>query len=295
MDLRVLNYFLTVAQERTISKAAAVLHLSQPTLSKQLKDLETELGVQLFTRGNREITLTTDGVYLQKRGREILSLVDATTNNLTHNQVVSGIISIGAGETQAFQLIAVIINDLRQRYPDINLQLFSGTADEVKERIDQGLLDFGLVIDPVDKQRYEFVRLPVSDHWGVLVADDHPIAAHSTVDAATLAQYPLLISGQSLVCQQISNWFGANLDQLDVVGTYTLLYNASLLVKTSNNAALCIDGIINTKENGLKFIPLNPPLTVNTNIIWKKGQVFSSASQVFKEALTNQTNQTPTH
>lgn len=151
MDLRVLNYFLTVAQEKTISKAAEVLHLSQPTLSKQLKDLEVELGIQLFTRGNREITLTTDGIYLQKRGREILSLVDTTTNNLTHNQVVSGTISIGAGETQAFQLIAMIINDLRQRYPDITLQLFSGTADEVKERIDQGLLDFGLVIDPVDK------------------------------------------------------------------------------------------------------------------------------------------------
>lgn len=107
------------------------------------------------------------------------------------------------------------------------------------------------------------------------------------MDATTLAQYPLLISGQSLVHQQISNWFGVNLDQLEVVGTYTLLYNASLLVKTSNNAALCIDGIINTKENSLKFIPLNPPLTVNTNIIWKKGQVFSSASQVFRDTLIN--------
>lgn len=287
MDIRVLNYFLTVAQEKTISKAAEVLHLSQPTLSKQLKDLESELGVQLFTRGNREITLTTDGIYLQKRGREILSLVETTTTNLTHKTVVSGSISIGSGETQAFQLIAVIINDLRQRYPDITVQLFSGSADEVKERIDQGLLDFGLVIDPVEKQRYEYVRLPMSDHWGVLVADDHPLASQSTVDATTLAQYPLLISGQSLVHQQISNWFGVNLDQLEVVGTYTLLYNASLLVKTSNNAALCIDGIINTKENSLKFIPLNPPLTVNTNIIWKKGQVFSSASQVFRDTLIN--------
>lgn len=139
-----------------------------------MKDLESELGVQLFTRGNREITLTTDGIYLQKRGREILSLVETTTTNLTHKTVVSGSISIGSGETQAFQLIAVIINDLRQRYPDITVQLFSGSADEVKERIDQGLLDFGLVIDPVEKQRYEYVRLPMSDHWGVLVADDHP-------------------------------------------------------------------------------------------------------------------------
>ncbi|KRM23643.1 LysR family transcriptional regulator [Latilactobacillus graminis] len=285
MELRVLHYFLTVAREKTISKAATVLHLSQPTLSKQLKDLETELGTQLFTRGNREITLTPDGSYFQKRGAEILALVDTTIGNLTQNTIVSGTISIGAGETQAFQLIAVIINDLQQRYPDINLQLYSGSADEVKERIDQGLLDFGLVIDPVEKQRYEYVRLPLSDRWGVLVADDHPLATQTTVNPTTLATYPLLISSQSLVHQQISDWFGMHLEQLDIIGTYTLLYNASLLVKTGKSAALCIDGIINTQDNGLKFIPLDPPLTVNTNIIWKKDQVFSSASQAFHDAL----------
>ncbi|MDU5333255.1 LysR family transcriptional regulator [Enterococcus sp.] len=289
MELRVLNYFLTVAREKTISKAAEVLHLSQPTLSKQLKDLEDELGVQLFIRGNREISLTEDGVYLQNRGKEILSLVDTTTSNLQKNEVIGGDIMIGSGETQAFQFLSTILNDLMSKHPDINVHMYSGNADDVKTKIDKGLLDFGLVIDPVEKQKYEYLPLPVSDRWGILVNEKHELAKNKLVIASDLAAYPLLISSQTLVNNQISEWLGGNLNNFKIAGSYNLLYNASLLVKEGSTVAFCIEGIINTKDSGLAFIPLKPALTSTISIIWKKKQVFSNAGKLFLKELTEAT------
>ncbi|MHC5230149.1 LysR family transcriptional regulator [Enterococcus sp. LJL99] len=285
MELRVLTYFLTVARERTISQAAKILHVSQPTLSKQLKELEEELGVQLFIRGNREITLTEDGVYLQNRGNEILSLVTTTTTNLQKNEVISGDLSIGGGETQAFQWISLIFNELIKEYPDIAIHLYSGNADDVKEKIDKGLLDFGLVIDPVDKQKYDYVRLPLADHWGILISENHSLATEQVITPKQLNNQPLLISNQSLVDNQLAEWLGGNLEHFHVVGTYNLLYNASLLVKESELVALCIDGIINTKDSGLAFVPFSPPLVASVNIIWKKKQVFSNVAKLFLEKL----------
>ncbi|MEI5993626.1 LysR family transcriptional regulator [Candidatus Enterococcus mansonii] len=285
MDLRVLNYFLTVAREKTISKAAEVLHLSQPTLSKQLKELEAELGVTLFERGNRFITLTEEGIYLVNRGKEILSLVESTTTNLLKNDVVSGEITIGGGETQAFKCIAEHLYELRKKHPDINVHLYSGNADDVLDKIDKGLLDFGLVIDPVEKQKYEYLRLPSADRWGILVNDLTPLHSLKNVTPKDIQHIPLLISNQSLVDNQLAEWLGGNIDHFNVMGTYNLLYNASLLVKQNVASALCIDGIINTAETNLTFIPLSPPLAANTNIVWKKNQVFSNASNALLTLL----------
>lgn len=285
MELRVLNYFFTVAREKTISKAAAVLHLSQPTLSKQLKDLEEELGVQLFIRGNREISLTEDGVYLQNRGKEILSLVDTTTSNLQKNEVIGGDILIGGGETQAFQFLSVILNDLMEKYPDINVHMYSGNADDVKDKIDKGLLDFGLVIDPVEKQKYEYLSLPIADRWGILVNKKHKLARKETVSPQDLKDHALLISNQTLVNNQLSEWLGGNLSNFNIIGSYNLLYNASLLVKAGQSAAFCIDGIIHTQNSGLVFIPLEPALTSRISIIWKRKQIFSNAGSLFLEKL----------
>lgn len=285
MELRVLNYFLTVANEKTISKAAKVLHLSQPTLSKQLKDLEDELGVQLFIRGNRQITLTEDGLYLQNRGKEIFSLVNTTTSNLQKNEVISGDIMIGGGETRAFQSISVLLNQLMATYPDIKVHLYSGNADDVKEKIDQGILDFGLVIDPVEKKKYEHIRLPIHDYWGILVNDDHDLATKKSVTPADLVDVPLIISRQTSVDGQLADWLGGNLSHFKIVGTYNLLYNASLLIKEGDAVALCIDGVINTKESGLSFIPFSPALAASTSIIWKKQQVFSNAASLFLKRL----------
>ncbi|MDT2759116.1 LysR family transcriptional regulator [Enterococcus xiangfangensis] len=285
MELRVLNYFLTVAQEKTISKAAEVLHLSQPTLSKQLKDLEEELGVQLFIRGNREISLTEDGVYLQNRGKEILALVDTTTSNLQKNEVIGGDIIIGGGETQTFRVLSVLLNDLMGSYPDVKVHMYSGNADDVKDKIDKGLLDFGLVIDPVEKQKYEYIPLPVSDRWGILVNNDHKLAKKSAVTPNDIHDQSLLISSQTLVNNQLSEWLGGNLNNFNIVGSYNLLYNASLFIKDGTSIAFCIDGIINTENNGLTFVPLMPELTSKTNLIWKKKQIFSNAAALFLERL----------
>lgn len=285
MELRVLTYFLTVAREKTISKAAEVLHLSQPTLSKQLKELEEELGVTLFLRGNRFITLTEDGIYLMNRGKEILSLVESTTTNLSKNEVISGQIAIGGGETQAFDFLGRILHELRDNYPEISIHLYSGNADDVLEKIDKGLLDFGLVIDPVEKQKYEYIRLPLIDSWGILVNTSHPLAYQKAVQPKDIQHIPLLISNQTFVDNQLSEWFGGNLDHLNIVGTYNLLYNASLLVKEGVASVLCIDGIVNTANTSLMFIPFSPPLTANINIVWKKDQIFSSAAKEFLRLL----------
>ncbi|MBP1042446.1 LysR family transcriptional regulator [Vagococcus sp. BWB3-3] len=289
MELRVLHYFLTVAQEKTISKAAEVLHVSQPTLSKQLKDLEDELGVQLFQRGNRQITLTDEGIYLQNRGKEIFSLVSTTTSNLQKNDVIGGNIMIGSGETQAFHYISQILNNLIEKYPDINVHLHSGNADDIKDKLDKGLLDFGVVIDPVEKNLYDHFKLPTPDNWGILVNEHHQLAKNQVIAPSDLVAIPLVISSQSLVDNQLTNWFGGNLGNFNVVGTYNLLYNASLLIKEGNTAALCLDGIINTKESGLVFIPLSPRLAVNVNVIWKRNQIFSKAASLFLETLNGAT------
>lgn len=291
MDLRVLNYFMTVAREKTISRAAETLYLSQPALSKQLKELETELGVQLFIRGNREITLTEEGTYLVNRGKEILSLVETTTANLKKNDIIGGDITIGGGETQAFQFISRILNVLLEQYPEINVHLYSGNADDIKEKIDKGLLDFGLVIDPVEKQKYDYLPLPLSDRWGILINDGHPLACKTQITSADLVEQPLLISSQSLVDNQLADWLGGNLSNYNVVGTYNLLYNASVLVKYGQTIALCIDGIINTKNLGLTFIPFAPPLTANISVIWKKNGTFSNVARLFFNELVHSASQ----
>ncbi|MGM9902660.1 hypothetical protein A5844_002494 [Enterococcus sp. 10A9_DIV0425] len=285
MELRVLNYFLTVAREKTISRAAEVLHLSQPTLSKQLKELEEELGVQLFIRGNREITLTEEGIYLQNRGQEILSLVEVTTTNLKATSVVSGKITFGSGETEGFSRIASLIHTLIAQYPDIKVELYSGNADDVLEKLDKGLLDFGLVIDPVSKQKYEYHQLTQQDQWGLLVNNEHPLAAKKRVTTQDIRDIPLLISNQSLVDNQLTQWLGTNLDYFNIVGTYNLLYNASLMVKENVASALCLDGIINTKGTNLTFIPLFPELSTTINIIWKKHRTLSNAANQFLNLL----------
>ncbi|MBC1531141.1 LysR family transcriptional regulator [Listeria booriae] len=281
MELRVLNYFLTVAREKTISRAAEVLHLSQPTLSKQLKEFEEALGVKLFIRGNRFITLTEEGIYLANKGKEIVSLVESTTANLLSDSTISGQIAIGAGETRAFEFIGQLLRDLRIEHPDIHFQLHSGNADDVLEKIDHGLLDFGLVIDPIEKQKYDSLQLPLVDYWGILVHSSHPLAKNKSITPTDIEDIPLLVSSQSFVDKQLAEWLGKNSNSLDIVGTYNLLYNASLLVKENMVSALCIDGIINTANTDLTFIPFSPSLTVNVNIIWKKNQTFSNASNAF--------------
>ncbi|PEM32631.1 LysR family transcriptional regulator [Bacillus wiedmannii] len=292
MEIRVLRYFIAVANEESISAAAKQLHLSQPTLSRQLKDLEMELGTDLFIRGNRKISLTEEGKYLFKKAKEIVDLADKTEANLKDSkEMISGEVYIGAGETEAMHLIAKTLKVLIKDYPNIRFHLYSGNADDIKSKLDSGLLDFGVVIEPTDKQKYEYAQLPAKDTWGVLMCKDSPLSDKQVISPVDLIDKPLFISRQSTVSNELTGWFGQSIDNLNIVATYNLLYNAALMVEEGIGYALCIDKIINTSGNSkLCFKPLQPKLEANLNIIWKKNQVFSNAAHAFINQLRNSMN-----
>lgn len=283
MDIRVLRYFIAVATQENISAAANALHLSQPTLSRQLNNLEEELGTTLFVRGNRKITLTDEGMFLLDRAKEIVDLVEKTEANFNQkSEIISGEIQIGAGETEAMQFIAQTIKKVVAHHPNIKFHLYSGNADDITTKLDSGLLDFGIVIEPANKQKYDYLKLPATDVWGVLMRKDSPLAEKAYIHPTDLLNKPLIISRQTAVSNELSGWLGEEIENLNVIGTYNLLYNASLLVKENIGYALCIDKLMNTSEEStLCFRPLSPKLEAGLNILWKKHQTFSSATKIF--------------
>ncbi|MCD2255628.1 LysR family transcriptional regulator [Agrilactobacillus fermenti] len=291
MELRVLGYLLAVAQEQTISGAAKILHLSQPTLSRQLRDLESELHTKLFIRGNRHITLTQAGTYLVEQSQQILDLVAKTTANLGTDQMITGDLTIGADETSGMLTLAKAFKELTQHYPKIKLHLYSADADTVLQRIDNGLIDFGLIIGPIVKDRYNFIDLPSKDSWGILMKKDDVLANHSAITPSMLKQRPLIISGQSTVNSQFGTWFGQNVAELNIVATYNLLYNAALLVQQDIGYALCLADIYQTQGTPLTFKRLHPNLTANLSLIWKQGLTLSPAAQAFLAILQAQLGQ----
>ncbi len=290
MELRVLRYFLAVAREENISAAADYLHLTQPTLSRQLMDLEEELGKKLFIRGNRKITLTEDGVLFRKRANEILDLVEKTESELRSvDEDIAGDIYIGGGESEAMRLVAQASHILQKRYPNIHYHLYSGNADDVGERLDKGLLDFGILIEPFDRKKYDSLRLPVRERWGVLMRKDSPLADCDYITPDDLKDKPLLHSRQSKVQDGIQAWFGYDIEELNIVGTYNLLYNASLMVEEGVCYALCLDKLINTTgDSNLCFRPLINQMTAGIDLVWKKYQVFSKAADKFLEIMREQ-------
>ena len=283
MEIRILRSFLAVAREQSISGAARALHISQPSLSRQIMELEEEVGATLFLRGNRKITLTDQGMLLRKRAEQIVDLVRKTEDEMAATEdTVSGTIRIGAGETHAFRTVAETVHALSERYPEIRFDLFSGNAEDVMERLDKGLVDFGVLIEPYDVAKYDYVRLPMQDVWGVLMRKDSPLAALDAVQAEDLRKVPLICSRQALGGGQLSSWFKSDYTKLNLVSSYNLLFNASLLAETGLGYVLCIDGILNTTgESNVCFRPLKPALTSQGNLVWKKYQIFSKASELF--------------
>ncbi len=291
MELRVLRYFLTIAREGSITNAANVLHVTQPTLSRQIHDLEEELGQRLFVRGSRNMRLTAEGMILRKRAEEIISMVDKTEAEFhSMSNVVSGDIYIGGGETEAVKLIAQIVCELRTAYPEIHYHLYSGNAEDVTERLDKGLLDFGLLIQPADISKYDYFNIPARDTWGVIMRKDIPLAKKETIRKEDLLNVPLICSRQVISEERHRNefaeWFGEDFDKLDIVTTFNLVYNAAIMVEAGVGYAITIDKIANTTESSsLCFRPLEPQLDSGLNIIWKKDQVFSAAAELFLEKL----------
>lgn len=287
MDIRVLQYFLAVARESSITKAAESLNMTQPPLSRQLKELEDELGKQLLIRGNRKVTLTEEGMILRKRAEEMVELMEKTKSEIiSSGENISGAIYIGGGETEGIRLIAKVAEKIQKKHPDISYHLFSGNADDVTERLDQGLLDFGVLIEPADIKKYDFIKLPAKDRWGLLMRRDHPLATKQAIKPENLQGIPLIASRQSLAHNELSGWLGKQYESLYIVSTYNLLYNASLMVEENVGCALCLDNIIPKYENSpLCFRPLEPQITVGLDIVWKKYQVFTKPATLFLNML----------
>lgn len=288
MDIRVLNYFLAVAREESISKASQVLHITQPPLSRALIELEEEIGKKLLIRGSRKITLTEEGLLLRKRAAEIIALVKKTEDELTASdaEAIQGDIYIGCGETDAMRLIARTAAKLHDNYPDIKYHLFSGNAEDIHDKLEKGIFDFAVLIEAADVSNYDYIRIPSLDVWGLLVRKDNPLAGKKEISPEDLWDIPLLTSRQASDNNEFSGWLKKEFDQLNIIGTYNLLYNASLMVDEGFGSALCLDGLINTSGNSnLCFRPLAPRKTAGMDIIWKKYQVFTKAAQKFLEQL----------
>lgn len=294
MELRVLQYFLAVAREQNISAAAQALHLTQPTLSRQLRDLEEELGKPLMIRGSRKITLTEDGMLLRKRAEEILDLVGRTEKEIAQSdESVSGDIYIGTGETDGVRQIVKTARQLQKSYPGILFHIVSGDAVDVCERLDKGLLDFGILLGDIDKVKYNYMELPMKDTWGVLMQRSSPLAEKAAVSPQDLWDKPLILSRQVDNKSGLYRWLKKEPSELHTVATYNLIYNASLMVDEGMGYAFTLDKLVNTTGSSLCFRPLKPRLELGMYLVWKKSQTFSRAMELFQYQL--QENLTTLH
>lgn len=286
MEFRVLRYFLAVAREQSISAAAQALHLTQPTLSRQLRELEEELGKQLMVRGSRRIELTEDGMLLRKRAEEIMELVSRTQAELSSpDEAVTGDVYIGTGETDGVRRLARAARRLRESCPGIRFHIVSGDASDVCERLDKGLLDFGVLLGDIDETKYNHIQLPMRDVWGVLTPRSSPLAELESVRPRDLWDKPLILSRQVDNKSGLYRWLGREPDQLNTVATYNLIYNASLMVDEGMGYAFTLDKLVNTTGSQLCFRPLEPRLELGMYLVWKKYRVFSRAAELFLETL----------
>lgn len=286
IETRLLYYFLYVAREQNITKAAEMLHITQPTLSKQMMDLEQQLGKQLFIRGKRKLTLTQEGSFLRNKAREILELIDNTESAFySEGDILSGDITIGCGETVVMDIIAEIFQSFHENHPDIKLHTYSGDADSVLERLDKGLVDMGLLLGPIRQEKYDYLNIHQKDVFGLLMPKDCELAAQTSVGIQQLKSLPLLMAEQTFSGHQELEWFGADYSSMNIVATYNLIYNATFLVERGIGYALCLANLVNTEGRNLTFRPITPELSVDLYMVTKKYQTFSPAVKAFLDQL----------
>ena len=287
MEFRVLRYFLMVAREENITRAATLLHITQPTLSRQLMQLEEELGVRLFHRSKHSIVLTEEGMLLKRRAQEMVSLSDKTVRELSHNrEILSGEIAIGCGETKSMEFLSERLRDFQREHPLVQFHIHSAIADDIKERIEKGLLDMGLLTEPVNVGKYEFIRMPQREKWGVLTRRDSALALKKEIRPEDLLHIPLLMVRRELVRNELASWFGDCYEELKIAATYNLIMNAASMVKSGIGTALCFDIGANFYDD-LCFIPLVPAMETGSVLVWKKNQMFGAAASSFIRFLKN--------
>lgn len=285
MELRVLNYFLAIAREENFTKAARQLHITQPTLSRQIADLEQELGVKLFIRSNHNIVLTEDGMILKRRAQEILSLADKTKRDfLQKDEALSGTISIGSGEFRSTEYLAKIIAAFRKKYPNVTYEIYSGNAGNIRDYIERGFLDIGLMSEPVDMRKYNFVNMPVKEQWGAFVQKDSPLSEKDCIRPEDLAKMSIVTATGDFNQSRIGKWLGDYKDQVEIAATANLPYNEAVLAKENIGVMLSIN--LNCTYENLRFIPLQPVLDVSTVLAWKKEQIFSATTSAFIDFTT---------
>ena len=285
MEYRVLKYFLAVAREENITRASELLHISQPALSRQLMQLEEELGAQLFIRGKRNITLTDAGMLLRRRAQEIVDLTEKTENEFREGEKLGGIISIGSGESETMRFLAGCMQSFHEMNPGVTFDIYSNNADFIKERLEKGLLDIGVLLAPSDISRYEYIRLPHEERWGALLPTKCPLTAKEYVTAADLADRNIFMPRRGVV-QGVAEWFGEYYGNLKIFATHNLLYNAAMLVDCGIGTALTIEGAAALyKNDNITFRPFYPELRVSSVLVWKKYQPTSPAVSAFIEHI----------
>ncbi len=287
MELRVLRYFLTVAREGGINRAAEILHITQPTLSRQLAALEDEVGVKLFERGARKITLTNEGMLLRRRAEEILALVDRTQKELIEqDELIDGRVVIGCGEMAAVKLLPQIISSFRQKYPLVTYDLITANADVIKDQMEKGLVDIGILLEPVDIEKFEFLRLESKEHWVVLMRPDDPLADKAAVCAEDLYGKPLILPARANVRNELANWLGGGFSEQQVLFTSNLATNGALMVQAGLGYSLVIDGAT-TLWDKTKIVsrPLSPAIISDSVFAWKRSQPLTPAVERFIQEI----------
>lgn len=284
MELRLLQYFLAVVREENISRAADVLHVTQPTLSRQMTQLEEELGAQLFVRG-RHLTLTDAGVMLRRRAEEVVALMEKLESEFEAKNEVTGTISIGTGGLDSMNSLLPVMEVFRRKYPRVQFQFHTNNADFIKERLDQGVLDFGLLLEPVDITKYDYIRMKEKEIWGLLLPAGHPLAEKEAILKEDLCGLPLITSDRVSIQKELENWLGGSMSELDIFATYNIITNVAMIVKKGLAAALTIEGAVSLFENTkLVFRPLYPELSMTSVLAWKKFQPgFGAAGRFLEE------------
>lgn len=293
MEIRVLHYFLAIAREQTISRAAEILHITQPTLSRQIKDLEDELGKQLFIRSNKKISLTEDGLFFRQRAEEIVNLVNKTElEMISSDSLLSGEIYIGSGECHALRIITKSMKKMQSSFPAVKFDIHSGNAPDVIDKIDSGLIDFGLITYHPKVSEYNHIIMPIKHQWGLLIRKDDPLAKQEQISYKDIADKPLIVSKEINEDTQLTDWFKNNIEHLNIISTYSLLYNATLMVEDRLGYAICLNKLANTSDDSqLCFRPLSPCLEVNYYFIWKKYNILSKASKHFLNIVQELSNE----
>lgn len=297
MEIRVLRYFLTIVQEESITKAAELLHITQPTLSRQIAQMEDEMGVKLFDRGTRKIVLTNEGLLLRRRAEEILELVDKTERELEEqNKMVEGTVSIGCGDLAAVQMLPELIRSFSDHYPAVTFDLYTATADHIKDRMDRGLTDVGVLLEPINMEKYDYIRFHRQEQWGVVMSPNSPLAKLDHITPKDLRGLPLILPRRLNVQSELARWFGNEFEKLNILFTSNLPSNSSVMVHHGLAYSLIIRGSISFwDQEKIVYRPLFPELTATSVLAWRRKQPFGLAATKFiahiKENLHMKYNQ----